>query len=60
MVKVEVMKAESPAKKFEEDSQEELKEQPGERDKESDNEEHEIPLEKMTKKQLLKKVKGLQ
>jgi len=60
VVKVEVMKAESPEKKFEEDSQEELKEQPGERDKESDNEEHEIPLEKMTKRQLLNKVKEVQ
>ena len=60
MVKVEVMKAESPEEEIGEDSQEELKEQPGERDKESDNEEHEIPLEKMTKRQLLNKVKEVQ
>jgi molecular chaperone GrpE len=60
VVKVEVMKAESPEKKFEEDSQVELKEQPGERDKESDNEEREIPLEKMTKRQLLNRVKEIQ
>ncbi len=60
MVKVKVMKAESPEEEIGEDSQEELKEQPGERDKESDNEEHEIPLEKMTKKQLLNKVKEVQ
>jgi len=60
VVKVEVMKAESPEEEIGEDSQEELKEQPGERDKESDNEEHEIPLEKMTKRQLLNKVKEVQ
>ena len=60
MVKVEVMKAESPEEEIGEDSQEELKEQPGERDKESDNEEREIPLEKMTKRQLLNKVKEVQ
>ncbi len=60
MVKVKVMKAESPEEEIGEDSQEELKEQPGERDKESDNEEHEIPLEKMTKRQLLNKVKEVQ
>lgn len=60
MVQVEVMKAESPEKKIGEDSQEELKEQLGERDKESDNEEREIPLEKMTKGQLLNKVKEVQ
>lgn len=60
MVKVEVMKAESPEEEIGEDSQEELKEQPGERDKESDNEKHEVPLEKMTKRQLLNKVKEVQ
>jgi len=60
VVKVKVMKAESPEEEIGEDSQEELKEQPGERDKESDNEEHEIPLEKMTKRQLLNKVKEVQ
>lgn len=60
MVQVEVMKAESPEKKIGEDSQKELKEQPGERDKESDNEESEIPLEKMTKGQLLNRVKEVQ
>ena len=60
MVKVEAMKAESPEEEIGEDSQEELKEQPGERDKESDNEEHEVPLEKMTKRQLLNKVKEVQ
>lgn len=60
MVKVEVMKAENPEKEIGEDSQEELKGQPGERDKEEDNEEREIPLKKMTKGQLLKRVKGVQ
>lgn len=60
MAKVEVMEAESPEKKIEEDSQEELKEHPGERDKEADNEESEIPLEKMTKRQLLNRVKEVQ
>lgn len=60
MVQVEVMKAESPEKKIGEDSQKELKEQPGERDKESYNEESEIPLEKMTKGQLLNRVKEVQ
>ena len=60
MVKVEVMKAESPEKEIGENSQDELEEQPGERDKESDNEEREIPLEKMTKRQLLNKVKEVQ
>ncbi|OPX34147.1 MAG: nucleotide exchange factor GrpE [Desulfobacteraceae bacterium 4484_190.2] len=54
------MEAESPEKKIEEDSQEELKEHPGERDKEADNEESEIPLEKMTKRQLLNRVKEVQ
>ena len=47
-------------KKIGADSQEELKEQPSERDKEGDNEEREIPLEKMTKGQLLNKVKEVQ
>jgi len=60
VAKVEVMEAESPEKKIEEDSQEELKEHPGERDKEADNEESEIPLEKMTKRQLLNRVKEVQ
>jgi molecular chaperone GrpE len=60
VVQVEVMKAESPEKKIGEDSQKELKEQPGERDKESYNEESEIPLEKMTKGQLLNRVKEVQ
>ena len=60
MVKVEVMKAESPEKEIGENSQDELEEQPGERDKESDNEEREIPLEKMTKRQLLNRVKEIQ
>lgn len=60
MVQVEVMTAESPEKKIEEDSQKELKEQSGERDKESDNEEREIPLEKMTKGQMLNRVKEVQ
>jgi molecular chaperone GrpE len=54
------MTAENPEKKIGEDSQEELKEQPGERDKEDDNEEREIPLEEMTKGQLLNKVKDVQ
>ena len=60
MVQVEVMKEQSPEKKIQEDSQEELKEQPGEKDKEGDNEEREIPLEKMTKGQLLNRVKEVQ
>jgi len=60
VVQVEVMKAGSPEKKIGEDSQEELKEQPGERDKEGDNEEREIPLEKMTKGQLQNRVKDVQ
>jgi molecular chaperone GrpE len=60
VVQVEVMKAESPEKKSGEDSQEELKEKPSERDKEGDNEESEIPLEKMTKGQLLNRVKEVQ
>ena len=60
MVQVEVMKEQSPEKKIQEDSQEEFKEQPGEKDKESDNEEREIPLEKMTKGQLLNRVKEVQ
>jgi molecular chaperone GrpE len=60
VVQVEVMKAESPEKKSGEDSQEELKEKPRERDKEGDNEESEIPLEKMTKGQLLNRVKEVQ
>ena len=60
MAQVEVMEEESPEKKIEEDSQQELKEQPGERDKEGDNEESEIPLEKMTKRQLLNRVKEVQ
>ncbi len=60
MAQVEVMEEESPEKKIEEDSQQELKEQPGERDKEGDNEESEIPLEKMTKRQLLNRVKEIQ
>jgi len=54
------MKEESPEKKIQEDSQEELKEQPGEKDKEGDNEEREIPLEKMTKGQLVNRVKEVQ
>lgn len=60
MVQVEVMKEESPEKKIQEDSQEKLKEQPGERGKEEDNEEREIPLKKMTKGQLLNRVKEVQ
>ena len=60
MAQVEVMKEESPEKKIREDSQEELKEQPGERDKEGANEKSEIPLEKMTKGQLLNRVKEVQ
>ncbi len=60
MAQVEVMEEESPEKKIEEDSQQELKEQPGERDKEGDNEESEIPLGKMTKRQLLNRVKEIQ
>jgi molecular chaperone GrpE len=60
VVQVEIMKAEGPEKKIGEDSQEELKEQSGERGKESDNEESEIPLEKMTKGQLLNRVKEVQ
>ncbi len=60
MAQVEVMEEESPEKKIEEDSQQELKEQPGERDKEGDNEESEIPLEKMTKRQLLNRVREIQ
>jgi len=60
VAQVEVMEEESPEKKIEEDSQQELKEQPGERDKEGDNEESEIPLEKMTKRQLLNRVKEIQ
>jgi molecular chaperone GrpE len=60
VVQVEVMKAESPEKKIGEDFQEELKEKPSERDKEGDNEESEIPLEKMTKGQLLNRVKEVQ
>jgi len=60
VAQVEVMEEESPEKKIEEDSQQELKEQPGERDKEGDNEESEIPLEKMTKRQLLNRVREIQ
>ncbi len=60
MAQVEVMEEEIPEKKIEEDSQQELKEQPGERDKEGDNEESEIPLEKMTKRQLLNRVREIQ
>ena len=60
MAQVEVMKEESPEKKIREDSQEELKEQPGERDKEGANEKREIPLEKMTKGQLRNRMKEVQ
>lgn len=60
MVQVEVMKEESPEKIIEEDSLEEIREQPGERDTEGDKEKSEIPLEKMTKGQLLNRVKEVQ
>ena len=60
MVQVEVKTAESPEKKTDNDSQEELKDQPGERDSEGDNEEQKIPLEKMTKGQLLDRIKKVQ
>ena len=60
MVQVEVMKEESPEKMIEEDSQEELKDQPSERDTEGDKEKSEIPLEKMTKGQLLNRVNEIQ
>ena len=60
MVQVEVTKKESPEKMIEDDSQEELKEQDGKRDEEGSKEKSEIPLEKMTKAQLLTKVKEAQ
>lgn len=60
MVQVDVTTAESQEKKIEEDSQEELNDKSSEKDTEGDPEELEIPLEKMTKGQLLNKVKDVQ
>jgi molecular chaperone GrpE len=60
VVQVDVTTAESQEKKIEEDSQEELNDKSSEKDTEGDPEELEIPLEKMTKGQLLNKVKDVQ
>jgi molecular chaperone GrpE len=60
VVQVEVMTAESSEEKVGKDTQEELKEQPGERDKEGDSEDRKIPLEKMTKGQLLDRIKEVE
>ncbi|UCF83128.1 MAG: nucleotide exchange factor GrpE [Desulfobacteraceae bacterium] len=60
MVQVKVTKAESTEKKIEDESQGELKEYPGESAEGEYQEKKEIPLEKMTKAQLLTEVKESQ
>ena len=60
MAQIKVMKAESAEKKIEDDSQDELKEHPGGSAEAEDQGEKDIPLEKMTKAQLLTKVKDVQ
>lgn len=60
MAQIKVMKAESTEKKIEDDSQDELKEHPEESAEAEDQEKKDIPLEKMTKAQLLTKVKEVQ
>ena len=60
MAQIKVIKAESAEKKTEDDSQDELKEHPEESAEVENQEKKDIPLEKMTKAQLLTKVKEVQ
>ena len=60
MVQVKVMKAESTGKKNEEKSQDDLKKHPEEETEPDDKEKKKVPLEKMTKAELLTEVKEVQ